>query len=101
MNKAIEAKIEKALANYIKMFPDEAAAFMEQIKIKRKEQKDEFASTGKGSHVAERAILDVPATVDTMFSLALTEDELALLRSDKGVRWMAKNYPIFRIPEKI
>lgn len=100
MENKTKAKIKEMVKNYKKLFPEEFALVVEQIKLNRKTQRDKFATLQKTVFV-ERALIETPETLNTMFNLRLTDKEKKEFGSKKGVRWFAKTFPMFKLAEKV
>lgn len=93
-------KINEIVESYKRMFPDEFNLVIEQIKLNRKKQRDKFATLKKTDFV-ERALIETPELLNSMFDLRLTDNEKIEFKSKKGIRWFAEQYPMFKIAEKI
>lgn len=95
-----KTKIKGIVENYKMLFPGEFKLVIEQIKMNRKKQRDKFATLKKTVFV-ERALIETPQTLNSMFDLRLTDDEKIEFKSKKGVRWFANEFPMFKLAEKI
>lgn len=93
-------KIAQIVENYKMMFPGEFRLVIEQVSRNRKMQRDKFATLRKTDFV-ERALIEIPQTLSSMFDLRLADDEKIEFKSKKGVRWFAGAYPMFKLAEKI
>lgn len=99
-----KTKIKTIVENYKMLFPDEFVLTIRQVALNRKAQRDKFASLKKGKFKAdfvERALVETPETLNSMFDLRLTDDEKIEFKSKRGIRWFAKEYPMFKLAERI
>lgn len=96
----------KIVENYKLLFPQEYNAVVQYLKERRKDLKTKFAEVIdtkgglKSFEILERAIHEVPVTLEKMFSLSLTTEELLWLRTKQGARWFAREYKEFLSGDK-
>lgn len=100
LRESTKRKLKQIVWNYKMMFPHEFNLVIEQIAVNRKQQADEFA-TLKETVFVERALIEVPETLSSMFDIRLAEDEKIEFRSKVGIRWFANSFPMFKLAEKI
>ena len=93
-------KVKGIVDYYKRLFPDEYWLVIKQISENRKNQVNKFASI-KGNDFVERALMETPETLNSMFDLRLADNEKLEFKSKKGIRWFANAYPEFRLAEKI
>lgn len=92
-----QAKIKSITLQYINIFSDEVALFNKAMQSKRQEGTGEI----QGDHVVSRAILEVPETLNNMFIMKLTEEDREFFDTKEGVRWFAREFPIFSLVKKV
>lgn len=96
----IKNKITEIVIDYKRLFPGEYKDVVDLMKQKRNQTKDEFASI-RGKHslkshgAVERALYEIPETLDGIFSLRLTEKEKEYYRSKQCARWFAGTFKEF------
>lgn len=96
-------KIRKAL-NVYKNSPltrNEYIAVVEMIKNNRRDLMDEKFGGIKGDQMIERLLLEYPETLVAMFSSVFEKSDWDYLDSKVGARWFAREFPEFRVPDKI
>lgn len=102
-----KTKIDKCVASYIKLMPDEYAAFRAQLKGHRAGLIDQkYGTTDAGAASSMRAMFEMPETLHDMLVKALTEEEIIWFKAGgddrkEGARWFANKYAAFRVPEKV
>lgn len=105
-----EAKlhIKQIVARYKKLFPLEYAAATDGIKMSRELAANEYgamADGGKiGAHFVERALFEVPETLNTMFMQELSTQEIVDWKTDKThklAHWFCREFPEFSLARKI
>lgn len=105
MTKDIKNKIRLLVKEYIRNFPQEYELFKQAVAVKRSLQ-DKSTGALKGDHVLYRPLIEYPETLYGIINLGLTaEEKKEFDASEKGVstgaRWFAKEFPDFRIVDKI
>lgn len=100
MKESTKNSIRGIVKYYKRLFPDEYSLAVKQIEQNRKNQINKFASI-KGNEFVERALIEVPETLSTMFTIRLTEDEMKEFKEKKSVHWFATEFPQFKLAEKI
>lgn len=91
----------KGIVDYYKrLFPGEYWAVVKQVKMNRDNQQNKFGAI-KGNEFVERALVETPETLNSMFDLRLADDEKLEFKSKKGMQWFANAYSEFRLAEKI
>jgi len=100
MEDKTKEKIKRIVGEYKRMFPGEYNLVIKQIKRNRDNQRTKFAEM-KQTGIVERALIEIPETLNTMFRLRFTENEEEEFRTKKAMRWFAKEYPMFSLAEKI
>lgn len=88
--KEIKVKIENQVDEYLKMFPEEAKAFIEQIKPKQ--VLDGELNKFKGTDMIQRPLHEMPETLFIMIKMQLTDKEFEWHGSKEGGRWFAKRF---------
>ncbi len=86
--------------NRLSAFKEERREFDEFMKLKRKNQINEFSMI-KGDHTLERVLYDVPETLYNLFRIKLEDGDWDFFDSKEGARWFAKSFPQFRVPSKL
>lgn len=111
MDALLKKKIKTIVKDYITFFPEEYTLVVEQIRQRRDNAVDEFASSQlihdhKDSAI-ERASYEIPETLLKMFTHVLTDQELATFRGSKGLeakkaaRWFATTFKEFSLARTI
>lgn len=100
MEKQTQTKIKGIVEEYKRMFPDEFELVILQIRKNRNNQITKFAEMKK-TGIIERALIEMPETLNTMFTLRLNDDETEEFRTKKAVRWFAGAFPMFALAEKV
>lgn len=100
MDETTKLKIKQLVATYKEVHPEEYIAVVDQIRITRGMQDDEFASTG-GDHVVEQKLYEVPETLFAILKFNLSSDQLKELYSKAGARWFARTFREFATAIKI
>ena len=96
----VKLKVSRLVEGYIKMFPQEFEGFKVGIRQKRDKQVDKFGSFKKTDYL-QRALYEIPETLDTIFRGVLNEDEREWLRTMKAARWFTKTFKEFSLIEKV
>lgn len=103
MNNEIKDKVRAQVQSYIEEFRDEYEAVKQFVKDEREMLKNDFASSDDLS--LGRRLVEFPETLHNMIMSALTEEERVIIKSGESsieyIRWFAKNFPEFRIPERL
>lgn len=94
-------RIRNIVGGYKELFPQEYEATVNFIADNRRLQENEFASLKKEQNMLERALFELPETLDTMLIKELSTDELTWFKSKTGGRWFAKSFPQFALAVKI
>ena len=100
MTDSTKELLGSTINEYLRLFPEEAAAFDTYMKEKRANQRNDFAAQ-EGSHALERALFEMPDTLHNMVKLRLDEDAYREWRTIKGSLWFIKAYPFFALPSKV
>ena len=96
----IKEKIEKCIAIYKNVYPQEFEAAKEIISEQRKIQVDRGNFKGKKStDYLERLIVSYPQALLQIMMNTLNDQEMKYINSREGVIWFAKNFSDFSIPE--
>lgn len=100
-------KIRKAVREYVRMFPSEYENFLNSQRVKQDKKATKFAEIRGSQDQIVRHLIDIPATLDTIFKIHLQQDEqdwLFGLGTHKGKRagmiWFMKAFPQFNISEE-
>lgn len=96
-------KIKDAVSEYIRLFPNEYAAFLASHRMKANNLQNDFAEL-KGSDQMVRHLVDVPETLFFIIKRNLNEQEYAWLYSlddykgkRAGMAWFLRAFPQFKI----
>lgn len=94
--------ITRIVNDYRKLYPDEYAAVIEQLRLTRAQNKDDLASTGHDG-VIHQKMYEIPATLYDMLLARLKETERKEFQDQElgGPRWFAQTFKEFAIAEKI
>lgn len=95
MNTA-QAKIKALVEDYIRIYPEEYKNFIAQMIEKKSLLINNFAEFG-----GNRALYEVPETLNTLFQMKLTKEEFAYFETKEGGRWFANNFKQFSVPKKL
>lgn len=102
----VKEKIRNIVVEYIRLFPYEYEAVREDIRTIRMNLRNQFGSGD--SVVLDREIVRLPETLDMLFKKMLTaEEEMWLFGENKkggkksNIRWFAREFSGFRVPDKI
>jgi len=99
--------IRRVVSIYKKQFADEYRMIVKAIKELRETRANKFAAdteSYKGPHsVGEpmRFILRIPYRLEYMVNSFLLPGEPKFLEDEEEMRWFAKEFPEFKIPEKL
>jgi hypothetical protein len=99
--KEAQTFIKKVVEFYKKAFPLEYQAVVRQIKIIRNAQKNEFASIKRKDAAMERKLIEIPETLFNIFIIKLPQSFMEYYYSKPGTRWFAKEFPEFRVADRI
>lgn len=100
-------QIIKITENYKEMFPAEYRAVVNYLEERRKNLKTNFAELkeSKGGsntpELIERAIHEIPVTLEKMFQVSLSIEGLMWFRTKEGSRWFANEYREFLCGTKL
>ena len=83
------------------IFPTEYDLAINQIKKNRLNQGSDLGKLKDKTIFVERALMEVPETLDTMFTLRLSDSEKEEFREKKSVRWFVKEFPMFKLAQKV
>lgn len=97
---AYKNKITELVKNYMAMFPEEFELVKKELAAKRTKNRDKFAAI-EGTDVLQRAIHEIPMTLETVLSTKLKDDELQWFRTIAGARWFARKFPVFKSPDLV
>lgn len=94
--------VTKVVADYRKLYPDEYAAVIEQIRIERNKSSNDFASTGHEGAIHQK-MYEVPETLYKMLQNRLKTHELQEFQDQQagGPRWFAQTFKEFAIAQKV
>lgn len=103
---ALKEKVKDIVEQYKKDFPEEYALVVEQIKEAREMMKNEWASTRENGsvstgHALDRAMYRVPITLDNLIIKGIDVDEFYHTSSKEYGHWFTKEFPEFRLTQKI
>ena len=96
----VKMKINTAVADYMKMFPEDWEECKREIQIQRQNLDNEYAKL-KETHAITRALYTIPEKLSGMIAKKLSPEEIALFTEKENARWFAKEYQIFRISKEI
>lgn len=92
-------KVRTAVADYIKMFPQEYRDLLKAIELQKQNLKSDFAEIE--GHSIKRALFTVSEKLASMIALKLDSEEAIYFKSLEGGRWFAKEFPQFRISKEV
>jgi len=93
-------KVRDLTKMYHDLFPEEYEAVKEIAKQKREELRSATGG-GQDTHALERPLIEFPENLWTAIYNRLSDEEMVEFNTKEGMRWFARTYPGFRIPEKI
>lgn len=100
-------KIDIAVKEYIKLFPQEYAAFQKGRTVKLSEKIDKWASTKQRDSAIERHLFDLPERLHSAIHSNLTDVEREWFTASgefigkfEGIHWFMLKYPNFCITDK-
>lgn len=99
MSPKTKMKVRTAVADYIKMFPQEYKDLLKAIELQKQNLKTEFAELE--GHSIKRALFTVSEKLASMIALKLDNEEALYFKSLEGGRWFAKEFPQFRISKEV
>lgn len=98
-----KAKIDKAVADYIRLFPAEYESFKGWSDKVRAQQRDKFAQT-KGTDAIQRKLGEMPERLYYSIVRALTPEEgdwfftrNAYAKDFRGAYWFYRKYTVFAV----
>lgn len=97
-------EITKVVRNYKQAYPDEYAAVIDQIRLTRQQQINEFAATDMNkNNVIEQLMYEIPETLYVMLKAKLSEHAWKEFQDQNlgGPRWFAQTFKEFAIARKI
>lgn len=100
MNLKTKTKIRLAVADYMKMFPEDWKECQVEIDWQRQNLVDDMAQV-KGTHYLKRALFTLPAKLSGMIARKLTTEEQLQLAEKDNARWFAKEFPMFAITKAV
>lgn len=107
MTEITKEKVKKAVREYIRMFPDEYSNFLNSHRVKQDKKATKFGEVQGSQDQLVRHLIDIPATLDTVFLLHLTKEEHDWLfglgdfkGQHGGMSWFMKMFPQFNISEE-
>ena len=93
-------RIRTAVADYLKMFPEDWEACKIEIQLQRQNLENDMAEV-RGTHSIQRALFSVPEKLSIMIAKKLDSDELNLFKEKEGGRWFAREFPQFAITKQV
>ena len=103
--KDLKQKIVGLVETYARLHPNEIKLMKSYMEEVRHDLQDKKFATAKGEGgaemVIERKLYEIPETLFTIFLENLSVDEQTDFKSKEMARWFAKEFPLFRVPEKI
>lgn len=100
LNQGTKGNISALVEEYKKIFPQEFYAFEQQMKRNFYEQSNDYGEI-KGSDMVERKLVEYPETLYAILMQKLSQEDFVWFSSKKGVRWLAKKHPEFKVVNKI
>lgn len=100
MKEILKQKINKIIKDYKTLFPYEMEAFKIAVRQKVELQTDKFAKV-KNSDYILRQLAEYPENLYTMFLARLDEEEKKDFFDKKGMFWLIKEHPEFKITDKV
>ena len=97
---SFQKKITEVVHQYIRTNPQEYKAVKILINEQRKELRTKFAEP-KGKGVLGRKLVEIPETLFSILVMRLSLEETEYYKSKSGTRWFAKQFPEFKVAEKI
>lgn len=98
----LKAKIRMIVDAYKMQYPYEYQLLCDAVDMKRKMATDpEFATMVHDKNTHNRALYEISDTLSTMLILGLSDADLVWYKTKEGARWFAREFPEFRIPNKI
>lgn len=96
-----KTKVETAIREYARLFPDELKAFTTSVAEKVDKKDTKFAEV-HGSDMLERHLFDMPETLYYAINRMLTKEEFDWLFNrtgddPSGLKWFLSTYPSFSI----
>lgn len=99
MKPKTKMRIRTAVADYMKMFPDEYRDLLKAIEIQKQNLKTDMAEIE--GHAVKRALFTVSEKLAAMIAAKLDNEELLHFKTLEGGRWFAKEFPQFRISKNV
>lgn len=97
---AYKNRIKAIVKDYMLKFPDEYRTVKKELADKRNATVSKFAAI-KNTDLLERAIHEIPMTLDSMLTLEMEDEAIAWFRSKEGARWFAGAFQAFASPDVI
>lgn len=95
---ATQIKITEIIRQWQKTFPDVNKATIKAIKTWRDDLQNKTAENKTDYY--EQRLMEWPENLFYLLYGKLTEEERKYLFSKKGIRWAAREFPEYRLPEK-
>ena len=92
-------KVRTAVADYMKMFPEEYRDLLKAIEVQKQNLKTDMAEL-EGQAI-KRALFTISETLSIMIGKKLTQEEQDFFKSLEGGRWFAKEFPQFKITRNV
>ena len=93
-------RIRTAVADYMRMFPEDWKECQMEIAYQKQNLQNDMAEI-KGTHNIQRALFSIPEKLSIMIAKKLDLDELNMFKEKEGGRWFAKEFPMFSITKNV
>ncbi len=93
-------KINLAVADYQRMFPDEYKDLLTVIENQRQNLKNEYAEF-EGTHMIKRALFTISEKLSNMIAMKLNARERESFKEKDNQRWFCKQYPQFSVTKNV
>lgn len=100
MSPKTKMKVSVAVADYIKMFPEEYQKFLSMMQHLKGNLSDEMAAI-KDADAIQRHLFEMPEKLSIMIGKKLEEEELQEFQSDEATSWFGKEFPQFTVTKYI
>ncbi len=100
MNPKVKMKISTAVADYMRMFPEDWELCAKEIEMYREGLIDGMAEI-KGQHALERHLFSIPEKLSVMIGKKLEDHEAAEFKGKEASRWFTKEFPQFAITKHV